>query len=125
MTHKLINSACEVYDNSILLNGHLDDNTSGWNCNGGCSFVHPVDGYSVNGVQIEPRDQQYKGWSQSFDGNLLTAESYTGKCFIKVSHYLPLLMLDYPSGWMVGWTDGFFIIIFRPLMEMLVINNSK
>ena len=72
------NEKCDVYEKTILLNPHLNENLDGWYCRGGCIMAEIDEGYDQAQASkdedgrlrtvhpsIRPCDQRSKIWART------------------------------------------------------------
>ena len=77
------NEKCDVYEKTILLNPHLNENLDGWYCRGGCIMAEIDEGYDQAGVLVLGRSAPWNGFAQDVSGLKFKDKNYRGKCFIR------------------------------------------
>ena len=81
------NEKCDVYEKTILLNPHLNENLVGWYCRGGCIMAEIDEGYDQAGVLVLGRSAPWNGFAQDVSGLEFQDTNYRGKCFIRSGFY--------------------------------------
>ena len=81
------NEKCDVYEKTILLNPHLNENLDGWYCRGGCIMAEIDEGYDQAGVLVLGRSAPWNGFAQDVSGLEFQDANYRGKCFIRSGFY--------------------------------------